>query len=93
MKTEQLRDELARAIAKVNVEFGSPQCGWDGIDELKCAEAVIDHLASMMREVVHVLELHHKIASDLHDKSYIGTDTFNDTEKALASIPEEWRKL
>jgi len=87
MKTEQLRDELARAIAKVNVEFGSPQCGWDGIDELKCAEAVIDHLAPMMREV-HMRLV--QIASG--DYKACGVFAEDVAKEALASIPEEWRK-
>jgi hypothetical protein len=88
MKTEQLRDELARVIWGVDWKDGDDVTP----EQFHCeAQAVIDHLAPMMREVVGALSECDEAMGYMSEYD-IPLCMPERVKKALASIPKEWRK-
>ena len=76
MKTEQLRDELALVIAQFFAPSDTPEMA---------AQAVIDHIAPMMRKAALALRYGSYYRFDNEDVVQL-------FKQALESFPEEWRK-
>lgn len=89
MKTEQLRDKLARAMisAWAAKTYATP-------NEIAnaSAQAVIDHIAPMMRTITEELNDIKSMVDNWQPAPHVHRDVASACQKALASIPEEWRK-